>query len=180
MSTDARTTRRSALVVLDLQLGTTVGPKAHAVDQIVPRVRELADLFRSRGLPVVWATVDGTPAGRTSHGAGGRMFPDGFAQLVDGLGAQDGDRHLVRRSWSALAAPDVDHELREVGITEVVIVGIATSFGVESTARQAYDLGYDVVIVEDAVTDNTIEAHEHSMTRVLPALARIIRASDLG
>lgn len=170
----------SALIVVDLQAGTAQGPKAHPIDEIVTRVRTLADRFRASGLPVVWAAVDGTPDGRTSYGEGGRTFPDGFASLLEDLGARDDDRHVLRRSWSVLAAAGLDEELRSLGVTQVVIAGIATSFGVESTARAAYDLGYDVVLASDAITDNTIEAHEHSMTRVLPALGRLIPAAEVG
>lgn len=170
---------RSALIVVDLQVGTTQTPKAHPIEEIAPRVRHLADAFRAQGRPVVWATVDGTPAGRTSYSEGGRAFPDGFATLRDDLGAQAEDRYVVRRSWSVLTENGLDAELRRAGVSRIVIAGVATSFGVESTARQAYDLGYDVVLVADAITDNTIEAHDRSVSGVFPALGRLIPTAEL-
>jgi nicotinamidase-related amidase len=177
--TDDAPLGRSALIVVDLQVGTTQTPKAHPIEEVVPRVRHLADAFRALGHPVIWATVDGTPAGRTSYSEGGQAFPDGFATLRDDLGAHDQDRYVVRRSWSVLAGDGLDAELRLAGVSRIVIAGVATSFGVESTARQAYDLGYDVVLVADAITDNTIEAHDRSVSNVFPALGRLIPTAEL-
>jgi nicotinamidase-related amidase len=78
---------------------------------------------------------------------------------------------VSRSAWSAFAGTGLDEKLRALRVTQVVIVGIATSFGVESTARAAHDLGYHVTIPVDTVTDMSIESHEKSATRVFPALA---------
>lgn len=170
---------QTALIVVDVQVGTIANPAAHPTDEVVTRVAQLVGRFDRRQLPVVLATVTGTPTGRTQYGPGGRDFPAAWSQLVPELDSQP-DAILIRRNtWSAFAGTDLDRRLRERGVTQVVLVGVATSFGVESTARQAYDLGYHVVIVSDAVTDPSLDAHTASMSRVFPALGQIGTTTEL-
>lgn len=168
-----------ALIVVDVQVGTTANPTAHPVDDIVAGAAVLARTFRAAGRPVVLATVTGTPAGRTAYGAGERVFPGDWATLRPELDAQPSDIHLTRRTWSAFAGTDLDATLRARSVTQVVIVGLATSFGVESTARAAYDLGYSVVVAVDAITDQRREAHDGSVERVFPALGQATSVEEL-
>jgi nicotinamidase-related amidase len=55
-------------------------------------------------------------------------------------------------------------------VTQIFLTGVATSAGVESTARSAYDLGYHVVLVVDAMTDLNAEAHRHTVERIFPRI----------
>lgn len=169
--------RTTALIVVDLQVGTTSSPLAHPAADVVANAARLADAFRAAALPVVLASVDGTPPGETAYGAGARAFPAEWAALVPEIGGHDGDHLVVRRTWSAFAGTDLADHLRAVGATRVVLAGLATSFGVESTARQAYDLGLDVVLVADAMSDRSLDAHEASVTRVFPALG-VVTTTD--
>ncbi|PXA71823.1 cysteine hydrolase family protein [Cryobacterium arcticum] len=162
----------AALIVIDLQAGTLGAPTAHPADDIVARANDLLGAFRAQGLPVVLANVDGTPAGRTQYGEGAREFPGAFSALVPGLDQQPSDLTITRATWSAFAGTDLHALLTERGITQLVLAGIATSFGVESTARDAYDLGYSVAIAVDAITDRSAEAHEKSVAGVFPALGQ--------
>ena len=161
---------RPALLVIDLQSGTLANPTAHPTETIVANARELIGAFRTRGLPVVLARVDGTPGGRTDYGGGAREFPSAFAELAPALDPQPTDIIVTRRTWSAFAGTDLDATLAALDVTQVVIVGVATSFGVESTARHAYDHGYTVTLATDAMTDPRAEAHDNSVTRIFPAL----------
>ncbi|MCS5735869.1 isochorismatase family cysteine hydrolase [Herbiconiux daphne] len=170
---------RTALIVIDLQQGTTSAPTAHAVDTIIGNAAQLAAAFRAAGLPVVLANVDGTPAGRTEYGAGAREFPAPWSDLVPALEPADGDILVTRRTWSAFAGTDLDTRLRALGVTQVVLAGIATTFGVESTARQAYDLGYDVALAVDAITDRSPDAHDDAVARVFPALGQLGATADV-
>ena len=163
---------RIALVLIDLQVGTTSNPTAHPVAEVLARASELLETFRSRKLPVVIATVDGTPAGQTAYGAGAREFPEAFSTPVPGFVPTTGDLTVNRQTWSAFAGTDLDAQLRDLGVTQIVLAGLATSFGVESTARAAYDLGYSVVLAVDAATDPSLDSHNHTITRVFPALGQ--------
>ena len=169
----------TALIVIDLQAGTLGGPTAHPAEEITARAAELLTAFRSRGLLVVLANVDGTPAGRTEYGEGAREFPAAFSTLVPALDQQPGDVMVTRATWSAFAGTELHALLTERGITQVVLAGIATSFGVESTARDAYDLGYSVAIAVDAITDRSADAHATSVAGVLPALGQLGSTAEI-
>ena len=162
-----------ALIVVDLQKGTLANPMVHDVGTVVSNSVSIIDAFREKGWPVVLASVDGTAPGRNSYGAGGREFPAGWSDLVSELGEQPSDLTGVRRSWSAFAGTGLDEELHALEVTQVVVVGVATGFGVESTARAAYDFGYNVAVVTDAITDMRLEAHENSVARVFPVLGEV-------
>ncbi|KQQ93184.1 hydrolase [Leifsonia sp. Leaf325] len=160
----------TALLVIDLQAGTTANPSAHPIDGIIDRAISLVDAFRVHSLPVVLATVTGTPTGRTGYGPGGREFPTEWSALVPRLSPQPDDIILRRTTWSAFAGTDLTTRLVDLGVTQVVVVGLATSFGVESTARAAHDLGLNVALPTDAMTDPRLESHDGSVARVFPAL----------
>ena len=163
----------TALVVVDLQKGTIGSvPMAHPARDVIGRAAELAAAFRQRGLPVVLVNHAGNPAGRTQYGQGGADWPPELTELVPGLGAEASDLRVTKRSWGAFATTDLDSRLKSLGVTQVVIAGVATSYGIESTARDAYDRGYHVTIAADAITDPTPEGHGHSLDRVFPALGQ--------
>ena len=168
-----------ALIVVDLQKGTLANPLVHDVGLIVANSVALIESFRAKGWPIVLATVDGTAPGRNSYGPGGREFPEGWSDIVSDLGEQPGDITGTRRTWDAFATTGLHEQLSSRGVTQVVIVGVATSFGVESTARAAYDLGYNVIVATDAITDMRIEAHENSVTRIFPVLGETGTTEDV-
>jgi nicotinamidase-related amidase len=169
----------ATLVVVDVQSGTLPNSRAIPADQLVDRIAALAAAFRSTGRPVVFTVSTGTPAGRTTHGPGGRTWPAGFSDLDERLGRTDDEPLLSRLGWSAFAGTELAGDLRARGVREVVIVGLATTFGVESTARAAYDLGFDVIVVTDAISDPDPAGHERSVARVLPVLGRVLTAEEL-
>jgi nicotinamidase-related amidase len=162
----------TALIVVDLQNGVVALPLAHPIDEVVARSVALIDAFRANGLPVVLVNVDGAPAGRTDQGAGGlRNLPDGWAELIPAVNPQPTDIIVTKRARSAFANTGLTERLQKMGVTQVVIVGVATSSGVESTARHAHEYGFNVTLAVDAMTDSAIEAHQNSVTRIFPKLA---------
>ena len=112
----------------------------------------------------------GPPAGRTEIASNVADLPAGWRNLAPELNAQPNDHSVVKRSWSAFARTDLEHYLKQHGVTQVVIAGIATSLGVESTARQARDLGFNVTLATDAMSDRSAEAHDHSVQFIFPRL----------
>lgn len=168
-----------ALVVVDLQAGTLAADLAHPAESVTANAALLLTAFRERGLPVVLASVDGMPAGSTQYGEGAREFPAPFSALVPALDARPSDISIVRRTWSAFAGTDLESRLRALGVTQVVLAGVATSFGVESTARSAYDLGFSVTIASDAITDRSVDSHNASVTRVFPVLGQVGTTAEI-
>jgi nicotinamidase-related amidase len=160
----------TALLVIDLQKGIVGLPTAHPSADIVARAAELAGTFRRFELPVVLVNVAGAAPGRTNRGGGTGTPPSDWTDLVPGLDRQPSDHTVTKHSWGAFWNTDLDGYLRDSGVTQVVVVGIATSIGVESTARAAYDHGYNVTVLTDAVSDLDEQNHVHSVERVFPML----------
>lgn len=170
----------TALVLVDLQKGITALPTAHPSSEIVERSARLADAFRERGLPVVLVRVTGGAPGRTEGAAGGGDLPADWADLVPELGHQDSDIVVTKQQWGAFYGTDLDLRLRRHGVTQVVIAGIATSIGVESTARAAHEHGYHVTVATDAVTDMDADAHRNSVEKIFPRLGETDTAEAIA
>ena len=168
-----------ALIVIDLQKGIVSMPTAEPANEIVARAAELARAFRARGWPVVLVNVTGAAPGRTDAGWPKREFKDDWAELVPELEQQPGDRLITKQRWGAFLGTSLDQDLRERGVTQVFLAGVATSIGVESTARSAYDLGYNVVLVVDAMTDRSSDAHRHAVETIFPRLGETAKTDEV-
>ncbi len=183
-SLDPRTT---ALVLIDLQKGITgPGRAPYASEDVVAKGKALAERFRTAGGLVVlvhvhWAKdysdalkqpVD-EPAQLPADG-----LPEGWNDFSDGL-LQPGDIIIHKRNWGAFHGTDLDLHLRRRGIQTVVLAGIATNIGVESTARDAWERNYNLVVVEDACTTNSAEAHTVSFKHIFPRISRVVKTADV-
>ncbi|MFG3248577.1 hydrolase [Streptomyces sp. NPDC048187] len=168
---------RTALVVIDLQAGIVAAPtEPYSGAEVVARSVDLAEAFRARDLPVVLVRVsfaaDGADAvpGRTEAGGAGGPRPEGWDVVVDELSGHPGDLTVTKRNWGAFHGTGLDVQLRRRGVTQIVLTGIATSIGVESTARAAHEHGYHVTLATDAMSDMDAEAHRGSVERIFPRL----------
>lgn len=159
----------TALIVIDLQKGIVDRNFIQPVAEVIERTRKLADAFRAEKLPVVLVNVSGRPKGRTEQGPRGSLnFADGWMDLIPQLGQQPTDIVVTKQSWGAFATTNLEDQLEARKVTQVVVTGVVTSGGVEATARQAYELGYNVTLALDAMTDFSEEAQNYSVTRVFP------------
>lgn len=175
-----------ALVVIDLQKGVLGAPAVHPVEGVVANAAALADAFRAADLPVVLVTVDGVAPGRTdaaasaaASGTAARTFPPDFAELVEELGPRETDHLVTKRTWGAFTGTSLQSSLRSRGATQVVLAGIATGAGVESTARFAHELGFHVVLVLDAMTDRSATRHERAVSEVFPAIGETTTTAEV-
>jgi nicotinamidase-related amidase len=159
-----------ALIVIDLQKGITGLPTLHPTGEIIGRAALLARAFREQGLPVVLVNVTGAAPGRTDAGPLKFSFPDDWTEFVPELEQQPGDHIVTKQRWGAFIGTTMDDYLRGRGVTQIVLTGISTSGGVESTARSAYDYGYNVALVVDAMTDLDADTHRHSVEKIFPRL----------
>ena len=169
-----------ALLVVDLQKGIVGQSLTHPIGNVVARARMLLDAFRARGLPVVLINVAGGAPGRTEQAR--RLpapFPKDFTDIIPELGTQPGDIVVTKRTWGAFASTDLEGRLRMLGVTQVVVLGVATGTGVESTARQAYEAGFNVTLAVDAMTDTRPEAHEYCLRNVFPRLGETGATQDI-
>ena len=161
---------KTALIVIDLQKGIVSLPTAHPTNEVVRRASELADAFRRHGLPVVLVNVDGGAPGRAEQTRSTRDFPAGWTDLVSELNQQPTDHKITKRTWGAFTNTGLEKHLINLGVSQVVIAGVATSIGVESTARNAHENGFHVTLAVDAMTDLNADAHQNSITRIFPRL----------
>jgi nicotinamidase-related amidase len=160
----------AALVVIDLQKGIIAMPTAHPTAQIVDRAARLARAFRKRGLPVVLVNVTAGAPGRADITRPRSAFAADWAELVPELDQQPDDYLISKQHPGAFIGTPLDEILRKRGVTQVFLVGVATSLGVEATARSAYDLGYNIVFVTDAMTDRDADLHRHSVEKIFPRM----------
>ena len=160
----------TALVIIDLQKGIVSMPTAQPINEIIVRSAALAQAFRAKGLPVVLVNVAGVAPGRTEAGLRKFAFPPDWTGLAPELNQQPGDILITKHRWGAFIGTSLDETLRGLGVTQIVLAGVATSIGVESTARSLYDAGYNLALVTDAMTDRDADAHQYSIEKVFPRL----------
>jgi nicotinamidase-related amidase len=161
---------KTALIVVDLQKGIIDMSFSHPIADVIGRSRVLLDAFRRYDLPVVLVNVAGGAPGRTEQPRRYSAFPEGFSDLIPELDRQSSDIVVTKRTWGAFASTDLEAQLKAKGVTQVVVTGVATGTGVEATARQAYEAGFNVTLAIDAMTDARSGAHEYSLTHVFPRL----------
>ncbi|WP_225826052.1 isochorismatase family protein [Streptomyces naphthomycinicus] len=161
--------RRAALVLVDLMERVVALPlEPRKGTEVLATAEELATAFRRAGALVVLVRAERPAVAEQPPGSG----------LVPGL-LRDGDLEVVKRTVGAFQGTGLDERLRERGITTLVFGGIATNLGVESTARAAADLGYDLVFAEDAMAALTGAEHEASVRLDFPRLGTVTTASRL-
>jgi nicotinamidase-related amidase len=109
--------------------------------------------------------------------AAGHALPENWWTYPVSLGKRDSDIEVTKRQWGAFYGTDLELQLRRRGIDTIILCGISTNIGVESTARNAWELGFNLVIVEDACSAGSAEQHQGSMTNIFPRIGRV-RSTD--
>jgi nicotinamidase-related amidase len=170
---------QSALIVIDLQNGVSKIQFAHPLAKVVEQARDLATIFRRLGRPVVLVAATGSPPGRTESAISSAVYPPESSRILPELGAEGSDHVISKNTMGAFTDSDLTSYLRSRGITQVVVCGVATSLGVESTARQAHELGFNVTLAIEAMTDFSNEAHENSLHRIFPRIGETGSTSEI-
>jgi nicotinamidase-related amidase len=177
---------KTALVVIDLQkgiVGRQTAPYASVI--VVKNAAALADAFRENGMPVFLVRVtpssDGKDALRPIADVvmPAQTFPPDWAEIVPELGPKQGDFVITKHQWGAFYGTELDLEFRRRGITTVVLCGIATNIGVESTARFAYEYGYNQIFAEDAMSALSTEEHRFAITKIFPRIGLVRKTKEI-
>jgi nicotinamidase-related amidase len=178
--------KSAALILIDLQNGITrLATAPHSSADVVSKAVRLADAFRSRGSTVVLVRVafaaDGSDRVKTptdfQHPP---MTPTAdWSEIVEALGPKTGDIVVTKHQWGAFYGTELDLHLRRRSIKTIVIGGISTNFGVESTARDAYERAFSLVFVEDAMASTSGDAHAFATTTIFPRLGLVRSTSDV-
>jgi len=174
--------KSTALVLIDLQrgiLGRDTAP--HPVPTVMANAVALADRFRQLSATVVLVHVSFSADGKDVLGVpvdspftvrAGQMPPD-WAEISPDLGPREGDVVITKRQWGAFYGTDLELQLRRRGVRGIVLGGIATNFGVESTARDAWERNFAIVFAEDAMAGMSAEAHAFAVGNIFPRLGRV-------
>jgi len=177
--------KKTALVLIDLQHGIVSVPTVpYPAADVVRRGNELAKAFRSQGAAVVYVRVDMAnvlhpPVDQPMRDPKAPPPPPSASELVPDAGFQPGDTLITKRHWGAFAGTELEQVLRQRGVDTVVIGGIATNVGVESTIRQGTGLGFAFVVAEDACAGRDVDAHRFSMEKTFPRLACVRKTEEV-
>ena len=174
--------KKTALVLIDLQNAIVgMNPVPHTAAQVIENSRKLAEAFRAHGAPVVYVRVDlndfmKLPVDQPPI-LGDKPLPAAASEIAPSAGFQPGDILVTKRHWGAFAGTDLEQQLKSRGIDTVVLTGISTNAGVESTARQGTGLGFAFVFVEDACSSQNAEHHRFALENIFPRVTRV-RTTD--
>ncbi len=176
---------KTALVLIDLQEGILPfagGP--HAASDVVARAAVLAEKFRAVNAPVVlvrvgWAKDFGDAPKQpvdASHSGG---LPENWWVYPPALGKKESDIEVTKHQWGAFYGTDLELQLRRRGIDTIVLGGISTNIGVESTARNAWELGFNLILAEDICSAGSTEEHNGSFKNIFPRLGRVRQSAEV-
>jgi nicotinamidase-related amidase len=181
--------KSTALVVIDLQKGIAAMDRQlapYSAQKVIENAAKLADAFRKNNMPVFLVhvmfgrgdslnlTVDDNPWASRS----GPPAPD-FADIVPELGPKENDIVITKKQWGAFYGTELELQLRRRKIDTIVLCGIATNYGVESTARFAYESGYEQIFVEDATSSMSKEIHDLSIDHVFKRMGRVRKTDEI-
>ena len=180
--------KETALVVIDLQKGIAASGRntePNAASEVVANAAMLAAKFRENKAPVCLvhvSSIDGkdmlNPIVDSAPNWGGER-PAEWDEFVPEMNAQKGDIIITKRHWGAFHGTELDLQLRRRGIKNIVLCGISTNIGVESTARDAYQNGYNQIFVEDAMGAMSREEHDATVKNIFPRIGLVRKTSDV-
>ncbi|MFH1834297.1 MAG: hydrolase, partial [bacterium] len=179
--------KKTALVVIDLQRGILALPAApHSAAEVVDRAAAMCRAAREAGSTVVLVRVTPSADGRDllrplsdMPPLSGAQLPADWAELAPELGVLPEDFVITKRQWGAFYGTELDLQLRRRGVDTIVLCGISANIGVESTARDAYERAYNLVIVEDAIAARSAEEHAFVMRTVFPRIGRVRKTGEV-
>jgi nicotinamidase-related amidase len=171
----------TALVVIDLQKGIAAVPtQPHDTTTVTRNAVRLADAFRRNGMPVFLVHVVASEADRLKPtadqqpwSASGQPRPRDWADIVPELGPKESDIVIAKKQWGAFYGTELDLQLRRRGLDTIVLCGISTNAGVESTARFAYEYGYQQIFAEDAMAARSAEEHRSTLNFTFKRIGRV-------
>ena len=178
---------KTAIVVIDLQKGiTSRETQPYSAKTVIENTAKILKVFRKNNMPVFLVRVATSPDQKdrlnvitdTTWG-GGNQMPADRSELVPELEKEDSDFVITKKQWGAFYGTELDLQLRRRKIETIVLCGIATCMGVESTARFAYEYGYNQIFAEDAMSSMSKEEHEHTVNKIFPRIGLVRTTKEI-
>jgi nicotinamidase-related amidase len=177
--------KSTALVLIDLQHGIVGRPlEPHSAADAIARAAQLAAALRTKGGTVDYVRVDVAqvlhlPVDAPTRDPSAPPPPAIASEIVPESGYQPTDLLITKRQWGAFYGTELDQQLRRRRIRTIVLGGVATNFGVESTARAAFDRGYELIFVDDAMSSVSATAHEFAVQNIFPRMGRVHKTEQV-
>lgn len=174
----------TALVVIDLQKGIVRMPVApNDAKTVIANAAALAGAFRKRGMQVFLVRVMLNEKERLEPVADQQSslgdLPKDWSEIVPELGPEEGDVVITKKQWGAFYGTELGLQLRRRGIRTIVLSGISTNIGVESTARFAYEHAYQQIFAKDAMAARSEEEHNHSIKFIFGRIGRVRKTAEI-
>ena len=177
--------KTAALVVIDLQKGIAdQTTKPYPAKDVVANAARLVQAFRKNGMPVFLVHVFSTPETALQTQADESFvrpspMPPGWSEFVPEIAPVPSDVVIGKKQWGAFYGTELELQLRRRGMDTIVLCGISTNFGVESTARFAYEYGFQQVFAEDAMSSRSAEGHNASVNFIFPRMGRVRKTAEI-
>lgn len=169
--------KNTALVLIDLQSGIVQYPLINPISEVLANASQLVAAFRQAGLPIVLVTINPSAAAQNLRRDAKQPprpvpAPEWF-ELAPEIVAEPGDIRITKQTWGAFYNTALDEELKQRQVTGIVLAGVSTSIGVETTARAAFEHGYNIAFAQDAMTDTVASAQENSLKVIFPRIGEL-------
>jgi nicotinamidase-related amidase len=175
----------TALVVIDLQKGIAAQPALpHPAQEVIRNAAQLVKTFRQNGMPVFLVHVVTTPETMLNVESDQSFsrpvpLPPDWSDFVPEIAPVPSDSVIEKKQWGAFYGTDLELQLRRRGMNTIVLCGISTDFGVESTARFAYEYGFQQVFAEDAMSSRSAEQHDAAVRFIFPRMGRVRKTDEI-
>jgi nicotinamidase-related amidase len=176
---------KTALVVIDLQKGVAARQTApYTAADVIKHAAAIAEACRKNNMPVflVRVSFSDTKERLSPVADAATQVPPaqpGWSDIVPEMGPKPGDHVITKRQWGAFYGTELDVLLRRRGITTIIMCGISTSIGVESTARFAYEYGYNQIFAEDAMSALSAEEHAYPIAKIFPRMGLVRKTEEI-
>jgi nicotinamidase-related amidase len=158
----------------------------YATDVVIKNATSLAQSFRQNKMPVFIVHVgssadrrDGLQPHNDRPMQRNFQMPSDWMEIIPELGPEVTDFIITKRQWGAFYGTELDLQLRRRNIDTIVLCGISTNIGVESTARFAYEYGYQQIFAEDACASRSQTDHDHTMKNIFPMIGRVRKTTEI-
>ncbi len=172
----------TAVVVIDLQKGIVAMPtEPYPAKQVIENSVKIIEAARQNKMPVFLVHVTPSPDGKDAlHPVVESSFhfgdrPADWAEYIPELNIQPTDFLITKRQWGAFYGTELELQLRRRGIDTIILCGIATNMGVESTARFAFEYGFNQIFAEDAMAARSEEMHSHPVKYTFPRMGLVMK-----
>jgi nicotinamidase-related amidase len=172
--------QKTAVIVIDLQKGITAIPtEPYPADLVIKNSASIVKAARGKEMPVFLVHVTPSPdfkdalkpISETSFNIS--KFDPSWSEYIPELNIQATDFLITKHQWGAFYGTELDLQLRRRKIDTIILCGIATNLGVESTARYAYELGFNQIFAGDAMAARSKEEHDYPLKYIFPRLGLI-------